>query len=377
MFLSRIQRSSVVSGVRLMSNKKPIPRGADMVVVIRHGERLDRQEPGWSEKALRPQDTPLSARGKGQAARLGKWLYGRLPVHAPLAIFCSPFIRCVQTADSIAQELEGLQREGLHTASATKICIEPGLCEDMTYMASLKQQEPWMLQAADLVCASPRIDLDYKPIRHVTHERGPVYPGGCVETTPGGTLNRVNTIALELANHPLVRNLGTAILVTHGCPSTHMVKSLQPRPGGMYLPDYADIKAGNYDGPPLQYTACTALKKNHENDTWDLAPGYKVFSNEHDPRLKEARKEKRQRVTRYVFPNPTPPQNCLLTDFQVDQSDLTDANAGEEQVVHHPKTGEEFRFTVPMEYKGGDRIRIRIPQDSYHSAREMSEAGIA
>jgi hypothetical protein len=54
-------------------------------------------------------DTPLSARGKAQAARLGKWLYGRLPVHAPLAIFCSPFIRCVQTADAIASELEGLQ----------------------------------------------------------------------------------------------------------------------------------------------------------------------------------------------------------------------------------------------------------------------------
>jgi hypothetical protein len=185
-------------------------------------------------------DTPLSARGKAQAARLGKWLYGRLPVHAPLAIFCSPFIRCVQTADAIASELEGLQvhvfqnvfidvclhkqalayvfyssksdescyicvssiyifhqREGLHTASATRICIEPGLCEDMTYMFKLKQQEPWMLNAADLVCASPRIDLDYQAIRKVTHERGPEYPGGCIETTPGGTLNRVNTIGKE------------------------------------------------------------------------------------------------------------------------------------------------------------------------------------
>jgi broad specificity phosphatase PhoE len=67
------------------------------------------QEPGWSEKALRPQDTPLSARGVHQAKRLGKWLYGRLPLHAPTAIFCSPFIRCVQTADAIAAELEGLQ----------------------------------------------------------------------------------------------------------------------------------------------------------------------------------------------------------------------------------------------------------------------------
>ena len=42
-----------------------------------------------------------------------------------------------------------------------------------------------------------------------------------METTPGGTLARCSSIALELANHPLVRDQGTALLVTHGCPSTH------------------------------------------------------------------------------------------------------------------------------------------------------------
>ena len=117
--------------------------GAEMLFIIRHAERLDRQQPEWSDLALRPQDTPLSQRGVRQAARLGKWLYGRLPVHRPLAIFVSPFIRCVQTANAIAEQLEGLQREGLHSASATRICVEPGLCEDMSYMAHLKCQEPW------------------------------------------------------------------------------------------------------------------------------------------------------------------------------------------------------------------------------------------
>ena len=118
--------------------------GAATVFVIRHAERLDRADPSWSSKALRPQDTPLSETGKHQAKRLGKWLYGRLPTRAPLAIFCSPFIRCVQTADAIASELEGLQRSGLHTASATKICIEPGLMEDMTFMEHLRQHEPYV-----------------------------------------------------------------------------------------------------------------------------------------------------------------------------------------------------------------------------------------
>lgn len=343
--------------------RKPVPPGADHVFVVRHAERHDHTDPGWSDKALRPQDTPLSDRGKHQAKRLGKWLYGRLPLHAPTAIFCSPFIRCVQTADAIAAELEGLQRDGLHTASATKICIEPGLAEDMTYMAKLKQHEPFVLHAADLVCASPRVDLAYKPLRQVTFARGPVYPGGCVETTPGGTLQRVNTIALELSNHPLVRNHGTAILITHGCPSTHMVKSLCPRPGGMYLPDYADIKAGNYDGPPLQYTATTALKKDHTTGLWDLAPGFKVFSNEHDPRLKEIRKEKTHKVTRYVFPEGSEVSNAvLMTDFQVATRELAGATAGSLVETQRPDTGEVVHLRVPAEYKTGDRIRVRVPQ---------------
>lgn len=79
-------------------------------------------------------------------------LYGRLPTRAPLAIFASPFIRCVQTADAIASELEGLQKVGLHSASATRICIEPGLMEDMSYMAHLRQHEPWFLNVSKKYC---------------------------------------------------------------------------------------------------------------------------------------------------------------------------------------------------------------------------------
>ena len=39
-----------------------------------------------------------------------------------------------------------------------------------------------------------------------------------------------------------MREGGTAIVVTHGCPSTHMVKSLCPQPGGLTLPEYPQIK---------------------------------------------------------------------------------------------------------------------------------------
>ena len=41
--------------------------GAKMMFVVRHAERHDRSTPdGWSELALRPQDTPLSQRGLGK-----------------------------------------------------------------------------------------------------------------------------------------------------------------------------------------------------------------------------------------------------------------------------------------------------------------------
>ena len=196
--------------------------GADMMVVVRHAERVDRVMPTWSALAKRPQDSPLSERGKKQAERLGKWLYGRLPVGQPTAIFCSPFIRCVQTADAIVAELEGLQREGLHAASATQICIEPGLAEDLTFEGYKKRAEyenkhvadykptvsrgvklshmgnasarewPWMLNAADLVTASRRVNLAYKPLR-----------SACSEDYESW-ITRYKSIVLEIANHPLV-----------------------------------------------------------------------------------------------------------------------------------------------------------------------------
>jgi hypothetical protein len=82
---------------------------------------------------------------------------------------------------------------------------------------------------------------------------------------------------------------------------TPVVRSLQPAPGGELLADYAAIKAGHYNGPPLQYTATTALKRDFATGVWDLAPGFKLFSNEHDPRLQDTRDRKQMKVTRYAF----------------------------------------------------------------------------
>ena len=339
---------------------------AEMLFVIRHAERLDRQDPSWSHVALRPQDTPLSQRGVRQAERLGKWLYGRLPVNRPLAIFVSPFIRCVQTANAIAEQLEGLQREGLHSASATRICVEPGLCEDMSYMSHLPCREPWYMHAADLMCVSPRVDLKYKPLRDVKFERGAVYPGGCVEQ--GSTEARVATIALEIADHPLVRNGGTALLVTHGKPSTEMVRALNPAPGGTPLPPYDAIKAGHYDGPPLQYTATTAMRRR-DDGVWDLADGFELFSNAHDPRLALLKSNKRSKVTRYVLGTRadaavTPFSLPAGGDAVIAAADLAGAEAGDELTVSSEYG--DLKFTLPDEYRCGDYVKCRVLAPRVH-----------
>lgn len=42
------------------------------VFIMRHGERLDSQDRNWKRTAARPYDTPLTARGHGEAHRLVK-----------------------------------------------------------------------------------------------------------------------------------------------------------------------------------------------------------------------------------------------------------------------------------------------------------------
>jgi hypothetical protein len=374
--------------------------GAKMMFVVRHAERHDRSTPdGWSELALRPQDTPLSQRGLRQSRRLGKWFYGKLPIHRPLAIFASPFIRCIQTADAIAVELEGLQRAGVFGKDnhSIKICVEPGLVEDMRYMGGLKHREPWYLKAADLICISPRVDLTYQPLRDVQFQRGPTYPGPCVEV--GDPVHRLNTIAHEIAQHPLVAAGGTAIAVTHGKPSADLIRSLQPAPNGIALPSYERIKAGKYDGPPLHYTAVTALQRDDDDDSWDLAPGFELFSNSHDPRLVALRQNDADRATRYVVGEPAkaPPRYVVgetnLTSggpvlkgkwrpcgaIELDPLELRSAHveAGQRVTVTGPDGGEAVSITLPLEYRPGDVVRVRLIGDACRKENDETEKVLA
>lgn len=352
--------------------------GADLIFVVRHGERLDRMTPGWSERALRPQDSPLSERGRAQGRRLGKWLYGRVPVEKPLAIFCSPLMRCVQSADEIAAQLEGLQREGLFVGAGTSLRVEPGLIDDFSKpkLAALRSAEPWYMRPADLMAVSGRVDLGYASLRDVRFERGRTYPGGPEEVggTPGAApaaAARLATIGCELAEHPLVRGGGTAILVTHSKPATEIIRSLCPNPGGVDLPSHDDIKLGRYDGPPLQVSACTAMARGPDG-SWALAPGFDLFSNEHDPRLARRKASSSQKVTRYVRTRIVDRDRDLDTsglpvaleraggDVEVPPAVLVGALSGARLRLLTPDGRGPIDVTLPEDYHPGDTVRCRV-----------------
>jgi len=70
------------------------------VFLVRHALRADTEDSNWAKTAARPDDPPLSATGLQQARAVGAYLKGRQIA----ALYCSPFLRTVQTAQMIYEE---------------------------------------------------------------------------------------------------------------------------------------------------------------------------------------------------------------------------------------------------------------------------------
>ncbi|CAB3398599.1 unnamed protein product [Caenorhabditis bovis] len=117
----------------------------DVIMVMRHSERVDDCCPGWIEKCnkagkyepfdlnmpsrlpiIRPLrdfmcDTILTRSGVVLAQMVGRGLY--MTDNVPDVIYCSPSLRCIQTA-SLVKQLSG---------SNALVRVEPGLFEDFKY----------------------------------------------------------------------------------------------------------------------------------------------------------------------------------------------------------------------------------------------------
>ncbi len=88
---------------------------ASVIWLVRHGNRQDFVDPAWRESARFPDDPPLSADGFEQARRLAR----RLREERISAIYASPFLRTLQTANEVARELD------------LSVRVEPGFGEHL------------------------------------------------------------------------------------------------------------------------------------------------------------------------------------------------------------------------------------------------------
>lgn len=113
------------------------------VWIARHGIRLDFVNPAWLKTAERFYDSPLSVDGFKQAQALGRYLKGKGVVH----IFCSPFLRTVQTAHCIAEILD------------LQIKVESGLSEFLFPLWLPPGAEEFSIEK--LAVLFPRIDQTY------------------------------------------------------------------------------------------------------------------------------------------------------------------------------------------------------------------------
>ena len=89
------------------------------VWVMRHGTRVDEENPGWKDGAARPYDPPITAQGRAEARQTGLMLRHIAAREGTIhSIVASPFLRCLQTATEVAKIL-GIEEIG----------IDHGLCE--------------------------------------------------------------------------------------------------------------------------------------------------------------------------------------------------------------------------------------------------------
>ena len=124
---------------------------ADVIWLVRHGNREDFIDPDWGKTAERPQDPGLSPDGIEQARAVGE----RLKDEGIVRIFTSPYLRCAQTAHAIAR------------CVPVPVHIEPGLGE--LHHPDWSQGLPALMAMHDLTAATGAFDTTHDPLHEATY----------------------------------------------------------------------------------------------------------------------------------------------------------------------------------------------------------------
>mmetsp|Transcript_2481 Transcript_2481/g.3516 ORF Transcript_2481/g.3516 Transcript_2481/m.3516 type:complete len:221 (-) Transcript_2481:230-892(-) len=161
---------------------------SDAVYLTRHGARIDSDDSEWLKKCNhnRSDDPHLSRSGNIAAQELAKRLKSSQSVNQIKHIISSPYIRCVETANAIAKELN------MH------IKIEPGIAEVNS------SRSPQFLDTEHLQKKFPSIDSSYAPV--MTRE------DLSLEYSDGACANRSASAALKVRT----QLTGAILFVGHG-----------------------------------------------------------------------------------------------------------------------------------------------------------------
>mmetsp|Transcript_11529 Transcript_11529/g.35253 ORF Transcript_11529/g.35253 Transcript_11529/m.35253 type:complete len:227 (+) Transcript_11529:89-769(+) len=118
--------------------------GLQKVLIARHGERIDHVDRSWKKSAELPHDPFLTERGLSQAQSLAERLKDENISH----IFVSPFLRCIETANKVAELLD------------LPLKVEHGACEYLN--RAWFEEMPKLHDRETLEKRFPRLDRTYK-----------------------------------------------------------------------------------------------------------------------------------------------------------------------------------------------------------------------
>lgn len=74
------------------------------IIVMRHGRRWDSRDPAWASRASHPWDTPLSSDANVEINAAATLLQAKGKASVDV-VYCSPFLRCIQTAELLLGRL--------------------------------------------------------------------------------------------------------------------------------------------------------------------------------------------------------------------------------------------------------------------------------
>ena len=157
----------------------------ETVYIVRHGQRRDAVDESWPAVADRVHDPPLTELGRWAAWRVGRRFTSM--TDDVDAVYASPFLRAVETAAEITDEL------------GTEFRLEPRLGEHRNQ--DWFDDEPEIRSPTALAARFDGIVLDHDPLVE------PTFP-----ETHAAAMDRIG----ETARRLVAGETGTVLLVGHG-----------------------------------------------------------------------------------------------------------------------------------------------------------------